>query len=112
MKKEDYEEFLQYLDYQGLDVQGYIEDFDKVKDILTEICFKFSGRRIHFKSEQEIFGIKALGLVINGSPTIITYHNLRLAVRADNALGFVAKKIPYDIEFVKELNRIVDREKC
>lgn len=107
---EDYKQFLSFLSNdEGIDIKSYIEEFSKIKDILLEIDYICPSRaRLKFSQHYDIFGFEVMGLLFSNEYN--SHYHMRLAVPADNELGFKMVKIPYNLNFVQELYKIVKHE--
>lgn len=104
----DYIQFLKYLEHEGINVGEHLKLFRSLTEKIGMIggYFFSDDNRIKFKREEEVFGVKVVGLVADCSPkSVPEYYQIYLAVPQNNSLGLSLMSIPYDEKFI---NRIYD----
>lgn len=104
----DYIQFLKYLEHEGINVEEHLKSFRSLTEKIGMIGmiggYFPDNNRIKFKREEEVFGVKVLGLVADCSPrSIPEYHQIYLAIPQDNRLGFGLMSIPYDENFINKI---------
>lgn len=101
----DYIQFLKYLEHEGINVEEHLKSFRSLTEKIGMIGGYFpDDNRIKFKREEEVFGVKVVGLVADCSPkSVPEYYQIYLAVPQNNSLGLSLMSIPYDENFINKI---------
>lgn len=111
----DYENFISFLDQDGINIEEYKQEFSEIVDKLNDIYYHMNPNKSRFKFSEtyNIYGFSVIGLFhhIHGICRHRDYNDISLAIfDPDNELGYRMQEIPFEKRFVDSLHEIFMKE--
>lgn len=108
----DYENFISFLNREGVNIEEYKQEFSEIVDKLNDIYYHIDSNKSRFKFSvtYNIYGVDVIGLIYN-TYRCHDYNNISLVIfNPDDELGFKIKEIPFEKRFVDSLHEIFMKE--
>lgn len=111
----DYENFISFLNQEGINIEEYRQEFSEIIDKLNDILYHMDSNKSRFKFSKtyNIYGFSVIGVVhrIYGIFRHRDYNDISLAIfDPDNEIGFKIQEIPFEKRFVDSLHEIFMKE--
>lgn len=108
----DYENFISFLNQEGINIEEYKQEFFEIVDKLNDIYYHIDPNKSRFKLSvtYNIYGFDVIGLIYNTHGRH-DYNDISLVIfNPDDELGFKIKEIPFEKRFVDSLHEIFMKE--
>ena len=108
----DYENFISFLNQEGINIEEYKQEFSEIVDKLNDIYYHIDSNKSRFKFSvtYNIYGFDVIGLIYN-THRCHDYNDISLVIfNPDDELGFKIMEIPFEKRFVDSLHEIFMKE--
>lgn len=112
----DYENFISFLNQEGVNIEEYKQEFSEIVDKLNDIYYRIDPYKTRFKFSKtyNIFGFDVIGLLNStcGSTRYYNHNDLKLVLyeSPESGLGFRVRDIPFEKRFADSLHEIFMKE--